>query len=73
MKTITIQLPEEASEKDVRMAVAALLFDKRLLTSGQAAEYAGISKREFIETVGQFGVSIFNFPAGDLPNDVKNA
>jgi predicted HTH domain antitoxin len=73
MKTLTIQIPEEANEKEIKMAVAALLFDKRLLTAGQAADYAGITKRVFLETVGKFGVSIFNYPASELADDVKNA
>jgi len=37
-----------------------------VLSSGQAANLAGISKREFIETVGQFGVSVF----GECDKDV---
>ncbi len=66
MKTLTINLPEETNEKEVKMAVAAILFDKGILSSGQAAEFAGISKREFIETVGHYGVSIFGETKDDL-------
>jgi predicted HTH domain antitoxin len=66
MKTLTINIPEETNEKEVRMAVAAVLFDKGILSSGQAAEFAGISKREFIETVGKYGVSIFGETETDL-------
>lgn len=66
MKTLTIQLPDNIDEKYVKMQLAAHLFDKGMMTSGQAAEMAGISKREFIETVGQFGVSIFGETAEDL-------
>lgn len=64
MKSLTLSLPEEINDQEVKMAVAALLFDKGILTSGQAAEYAGVSKREFIETVGQYGVSIFGETTG---------
>ena len=66
MKTLTLSLPEEANEQDVKMAVAAILFEKGTLSSGQAADFVGISKREFIETVGTFGVSIFSETAEDL-------
>lgn len=66
MKTLTINLPEEVNEKEIKMAVAAILFDKAILTSGQAAEFVGISKREFIESVGKYGVSIFGESAEDL-------
>lgn len=66
MKTLTLSLPEEVNEQDVKMAVAAILFEKGTLSSGQAADFAGISKREFIETVGKYGVSIFGETAEDL-------
>ncbi|MFZ2906859.1 MAG: UPF0175 family protein [Cyclobacteriaceae bacterium] len=66
MKTLTINVPEETNEREVKMAVAAVLFDKGILSSGQAAEFAGISKREFIETVGKYGVSIFGETERDL-------
>ncbi len=66
MKTLTINLPEEINEKEIKMAVASVLFDKRVLSSGQAAEFAGISKREFIENAGTYGVSIFNETIEDL-------
>jgi predicted HTH domain antitoxin len=48
------------------MIVASSLFEKGILSSGQAATFVGISKREFIETVGNYGVSIFGETADDL-------
>ncbi len=66
MKTLTLSLPEEVNEQDVKMAVAAILLEKGTLSSGQAADFVGLSKREFIETVGTFGVSIFSETAEDL-------
>ena len=66
LKTLTLSLPEEVNEQDLKMAVAAILSEKGTLSSGQAADFVGISKREFIETVGTFGVSIFSETAEDL-------
>ncbi len=66
MKTLTFQIPDTVDEKDVKMQLAAHLFDKGILSSGQASELVGISKREFIETVGQYGVSIFGESVEDL-------
>lgn len=48
------------------MIVAAKLFEMVELSSGQAAEMAGITKREFLETVGKYGVSIFQYDADEL-------
>lgn len=66
MKVLTLQLPENVDLKDVKMLLAAHLYDKGILSSGQAAELAEISKRRFIETVGQYGVSIFGENVDDL-------
>ncbi|MBN1181681.1 MAG: UPF0175 family protein [Bacteroidales bacterium] len=66
MKTLTLQLPDTVDEKDVKMQLAAHLYDKGIMSSGQAADMVGISKREFIETVGQYGVSIFGESIDDL-------
>ena len=66
MKTLTLQLPDSVDEKDVKMQLAAHFYDKGIKTSGQAANMVGISKREFIKTVGQYGVSIFGESFEDL-------
>jgi len=67
MKTLTIQLPDSVDEKEVKMQLAAQLFGKGILSSGQAAELSGISKREFLEKVGKYGISIF----GETPEDIE--
>lgn len=66
MKTLTLQIPDSVDEKDVKMQLAAHLYDKGILSSGQAADLVGISKRQFIETVGRYGVSIFGESIDDL-------
>ncbi|MFZ5970759.1 MAG: UPF0175 family protein [Bacteroidota bacterium] len=54
MKTITVHLPEdfELSEFDVKMILAGQLYQQGKLSSWQAAGLAGISKREFLESIG---------------------
>jgi predicted HTH domain antitoxin len=74
MKSITINnLPDDVNEKEMSMIVAVKLFDDGKLTSGQAAAIAGVSKRAFIENIGEYGVSIFQQSPEDLLNDVENA
>ena len=68
MKTLTINLPDTVNEHDLLMQLAGLLFEKGILSSGQAAELVGISKVSFLGTVGQYGVSIF----GETPQDIMN-
>ena len=72
MKAITLHIPEEIDEKDVAMIVASQLYQQGKLTSGQAANLAGISKREFLESVGKYGVSIFGESVEDLNQDIKS-
>ncbi|HEU5293056.1 MAG TPA: hypothetical protein VFU05_20565 [Cyclobacteriaceae bacterium] len=33
----------------------------------------GLSKSAFMEVLGTFGVSVFNYPSSDLDRDVENA
>lgn len=75
MKTITLNLPDniELDQQEATMILATKLYERGELSSGQAAELAGLSKRTFIELLGSYGVSVFNYPASDLANDVKNA
>jgi predicted HTH domain antitoxin len=75
MLTISLQVPENAHATDfeVRMIVAAKLFDAGRLSSGQAAEMVGLSKRTFLELLGQYGVSVFGYTFEELEEDLKNA
>ena len=75
MVTLTVQLPDSANmgSKEFLTFVAAKLYEAQKLTLGQAARLAGYSKTTFMELLGNYGVSVFNYPASDLANDVKNA
>ncbi|MCB9349912.1 MAG: UPF0175 family protein [Lewinellaceae bacterium] len=66
MKTITINLPEEVELHKVKMIIAASLFEQGILSSGQAAQLVGITRRQFLEEIGNYGVSIFGETAEDL-------
>lgn len=75
MKRITLNLPEnlDLSAADIAMIVASRLYEDGKLSLGQAAEVAGLTKRAFIEILGKYKVSVFNYPASDLSNDIANA
>lgn len=66
MKTLSISLPEEVELQKAKMIIAASLFEQGILSSGQAAELAGITRREFLEEVGKYGVSVFGETEDDL-------
>lgn len=72
---ITLNIPEnvELKEFDFIVYVATKLYEDGLVTSGQAAEMAGLSKKSFVEILGKYGVSLFSQSENDLLNDIKNA
>ncbi len=75
MKTLTLNIPDSVNldEKEAKTFLAAKLYEKGSLSLGQAADLAGYSKRTFMELLGNYDVSIFNFSEEDLEKDIKNA
>jgi len=75
MRTISIKIPEmsELDSLQLNMILASSLYEQGKLSLGQAAEVANLSKRTFAELLGTYGVSLFNYPATDLVQDVTNA
>jgi predicted HTH domain antitoxin len=75
MKTLTVKLPStvELDERELLIMLASKLYEKGKLSLGQAAELAGFSKQTFVEVLGSYGVSVFNYPADDLERDAENA
>lgn len=63
--TITLDVPPSTdADKLVKAAVA--LYDARLLSQGQAAEMAGLSRAAFIEALIHAGVSPFQYDADEI-------
>jgi predicted HTH domain antitoxin len=75
MKTVTFNLPDtfDIDDKEITMILATRLYEEGKLSLGQAAELVGLTKRTFMELLGKYGFSVFNYPASDLSRDVKNA
>jgi len=75
MKTLTLHIPDslDLSDKEAAMLIASRLYEQGRLSLGQAAELAGYSKRTFMELLGEYGVSIINYPAADVAHDIANA
>ena len=73
MYELKIQIPDtlEVSEWEVNMIVASKLFELGKLSSGQAAQMVGLSKRSFLEMLGKFDVSIFGYTADELREDLS--
>lgn len=82
MTTIEINLPDEllhgltldraALSGLAREALLVRLYDLGEVASGRAAELLGISRREFLDLLDQYGVATDHAP-NDLEADVRNA
>lgn len=75
MRTIQINIPDSVDLKDydLSMIIAAKLYEDSKLSSGEAAQIVGLTKRAFIEMLGKYGVSIFSTSISDLHSDIANA
>ena len=75
MSVFTVQIPDslKISDFEVKMMIASKLFEDGRLSSGQAAEIVGISKRSFIELIGKYNVSLFGYDYEELEEDLENA
>ncbi len=73
MKTLTLEVPDHLDEHEAKTLFAAKLYEKGTLSLGQAAEVAGYSKRTFMELLGNYDVSVFEYSESELENDIKNA
>jgi len=74
MRIVQLNIPDEVDLQDYNfsMIIASKLYEDGKLSSGQAAEMAGLTKRTFIELLGRYGVSVFSTSLSDLESDIAN-
>ena len=75
MKSIVLNVPDTGNllSFDFSVYLAGKLYEDEILSSGQAAAVANLSKRAFIELMGKYGISVFSTKIDDLMNDIANA
>jgi predicted HTH domain antitoxin len=73
--SLNISLPDtaNASEADLKIMLAAKLYEREALSLGQAADAANLSKRAFTELLGSYDVSLFSQDVTELHKDILNA
>ena len=71
MSVITLQLPDkvELEPGDTIRFLSAKLYEAGRLSLGQAAELAKLSKVAFAEIIGDYNVSLINYPTSEMLDD----
>jgi predicted HTH domain antitoxin len=82
MKQLLVDYPEDLPEAiqltpvetaaQIRLMAALKMFELGELSSGKAAELAGLSRVEFLEACGRYRVSPFNYPAEELEDELRS-
>jgi predicted HTH domain antitoxin len=64
--------PEEF-EHEMRFLVAAKLYELGRISSGRAAELAGLERKEFLNQLGRYRISVFNYSWEELEREIQEA
>jgi predicted HTH domain antitoxin len=83
MSTVKVEIPDEALislktdaesfAKELPLLAAVKLFELGKLSSGRAAQLAGVSRVEFLESLVRYGVSPLDLSEEELRRDAVNA
>jgi predicted HTH domain antitoxin len=81
MVEMTIKMPEEALgamrkapeefARELRLAAAVKWYELKLLSQERAAGVAGISRAEFLDALGRFAVSPFQYGADEIVEEAS--
>ena len=70
---VALKLDAANAAAQLRIAAAMKLFELGRLSSGAAAELAGVSRIAFLSKLSEFGVESFRQSEPELANDLANA
>ena len=83
MRQIVLEIPDRSMEalsdspetagKELRLAAAMKLYEIGRLTSGGAAELAGVARVEFLAKLRDYGIPTFRLTDDELREDVERA
>ena len=59
--------------REMRLAAAVKWYEMNIVSQSKAAEIAGISRAEFIASLGRFSVSPFQYDANEVIKESEDA
>ena len=65
-----VHLSRRELNQSICLMAALKMFELGKVSSGKAAELAGMTRVQFLETCGQYRVSVFNYPEEDLEKEL---
>ena len=68
-----LKMSDDDFAREMQMLLAVKLFDMGKLTSGKAAELAGVSRVLFLHLLDRYCVAAINFDAQEVQNEVSSA
>lgn len=68
-----LQLTHEQFKENAKMAMAVKLFEMGKLSSGMAAQLAGVDRIFFLLNLYKYGVNMIDMDNDELESDIKNA
>ena len=57
--------------KEMRLAAAVKWYELRLVSQERAADIAGLSRAEFVDALGRFGVTPFQYGAAQIVEEAE--
>ena len=69
---LAVQTTPEEMRVQIRLMAALKMFELGKLSSGKAAELAGLSRAEFFEACGRYQVPLFNYPPEELEAELQS-
>lgn len=68
---MVVNLTQFEMEQHLRLMAALKMFELGKISSGRAAELAGLSRTDFFETCSRYKVSLFNYTDDEMASELN--